>query len=195
MNSERRRVRVDSMTSWRSSDAGRVCATPCSATRSWFAVVQPRDLVPRRFLVQSQLVDEAARERAEHAAEQQQNADFGRRALALRIVVLQDDDEHDREEREVCEAGHLAPTEVVTREYDGHRGREDERARNTAGEPDDERNERRLEDDREVQRAARGIEVHGANRLRDAEGREREARDDRKRTRRVLHRDRRGGRG
>ena len=54
---------------------------------------EARDLIPGRFLVQTQLVDEAAGERAEHAAEQEQDADFGRGTLTLRIVVLQDDDD------------------------------------------------------------------------------------------------------
>ena len=44
---------------------------------------QARDLIPGRFLVQAQLVDEAAGERSEHAAEQEQDADLGRGALDL----------------------------------------------------------------------------------------------------------------
>jgi len=47
---------------------------------------QPRDLVPGRLFVPAELVDEPARERAEHTAEEEQDADLGRRALHLRSL-------------------------------------------------------------------------------------------------------------
>ena len=150
---------------------------------------QPRDLVPRGFLVQTQLVDEAARERADHPAEQEQDADLGRGLLRLRIVALGDDHDHEGDEAGGGDARGASPTDVVAGEHERHRGDEDERAREPAGDRDDAGDERGLDDDRDVQGAARWVEMHGAQGLRDAVHREGEAAEDEERTGRSLDRD------
>ena len=85
-------MRVESMTSCRSSDAGKRLGDAVQRDEQLVGRREPRDLIGRGFLVHSQLVDETAGEHAEHTAEQEQQTRARPPALGLRVVFLQGDD-------------------------------------------------------------------------------------------------------